>query len=161
MKDAPGSSHKSCYLQCRPVAVSRSRGNPRHTGPRRLIASPPAAGATQSGLRRPGPLKITASCGRNACHACHAHCLLAPCAPGQAQCSCQSLPHPSRQFIRHSPALRDVGGPLTPLIKKQTQARAGKAAQGTATRDLADGHNSGRRHQCRPRQVAVRSWPTR
>ncbi len=28
MKDAPGSSHKSCYLYCRPVAVSRWRGNP-------------------------------------------------------------------------------------------------------------------------------------
>ena len=39
-------------------------GNPRHTGPRRLIASLPAAGATQAGLRRPGALKITASCGR-------------------------------------------------------------------------------------------------
>jgi hypothetical protein len=35
-------------------------------------------------------------------------------------CSCQSFLHPSRQFIRHSPALlpRGDGGPLTPLRTK-------------------------------------------
>ena len=50
-----------------PLPYPAGAGTPRHTGPRRLIASPPAAGATQSALRRPGPLKITASCGQTPC----------------------------------------------------------------------------------------------
>ena len=47
-----------------PLPYPADAGAPRQTGPRRLIASLPAAGATQAGLRRPGALKITASCGR-------------------------------------------------------------------------------------------------
>ena len=101
MKDAPGSRHKSCYLQCRPVAVSRWRGNPRHTGPRRLIACLAAAGATQPDLRRPGALKITASCVQRPLRACHAHCLrpaaltLRPRRPRSARASRSGILHAS------------------------------------------------------------------
>ena len=101
MKDAPGSRHKSCYLQCRPVAVSRCRGNPRQTGPRRLIASLAAAGATQPDLRRPGALKITASCVQRPLRACHAHCLrpaaltLRPRRPRSARASRSGILHAS------------------------------------------------------------------
>lgn len=114
MKDASGSSHKSCYLQCRPVAVSRWRGNPRHTGPRRLIASLAAAGATQPDLRRPGALKITASCVQRPLRACHAHCLrpaaltLRPRRPRSARASRSGILHASPS-LRWSDQLRARG----------------------------------------------------
>jgi len=113
MKDASGSRHKSCYLQCRPNAVSRWRVNPRHWGPRRLIARPPAAGATHSALRRPGALKITASCVLPPGAVGTFTAKLAPAPQCQLQCPRQPLLHPSCQ-------------PLSPLHFKTTSGARGK-----------------------------------
>ena len=86
----PGPTHKSCYVlippQCR---IPLGRGNPRHWGPRRLIAN---ASSSLVGFRRPGVLNITASCVQSRLLHCHAHCSLipAPLHSGSARASSQA-----------------------------------------------------------------------
>jgi len=60
----PAPATRAVICSAAPLPYPADAGTPRQTGPRRLIASSPAAGATQASLRRPGALKITASCGR-------------------------------------------------------------------------------------------------
>ena len=78
MKDASGPDHKSCYLQCRPNAVSRWRSEPSALGTPPPHRKSPAAGATQGTFGGPAALKITASCVQRPGAACHAHCLADP-----------------------------------------------------------------------------------
>ena len=105
-----GADHEGCFrlpdtraviCNAAPLPYTADAGAPRQTGPRRLIARPPAAGATQSALRRPGALKITASCVQRPLRAWHESLLAAGCPdpapPPAPQCSRQSLRHPSRQ----------------------------------------------------------------
>ena len=117
MNDAPGSRHKSCYLQCRPVAVSRWRGNPSAHG-----SPPPHRKASCRRRNSVGP--SAARCTKDnsvlwpgACRACHAHCLLAGCPdpgpPPDPQCARQSLPHPSRHTPHSAPLFSLAGSQPT------------------------------------------------
>ena len=97
----PVPATRAVMCSAAPLPYPAGAGTPRHTGPRRLIARPPAAGATQEALRRPGALKITASCGQRPLRACHAHCLrpaaltLRPRRPRSARASRSRILHAS------------------------------------------------------------------
>ena len=94
-----------------PLPFPADAGTPRHTGPRRLIACLAAAGATQPDLRRPGALKITASCVQRPLRACHDSLLspaLSPPAGGSARASRSGILHASPS-LRWSSQLRARG----------------------------------------------------
>ncbi len=164
MLSAPAT--RAVIYSAAPLPFPADAGTPRHTGPRRLIASLPAAGATQAGLRRPGPLKTTASCGRTVWPACHAHCLWSGCPdpgpPPDPQCARQAglasfTPHPSlRSFVQFGGvAAHPPPGERWPPPSQGAalRGRAASAAQQSATSSLPDteAHRPHRRRRRRPR----------
>ena len=110
----PAPATRAVICSAAPLPYPADAGTPRHTGPRRLIACLAAAGATQPDLRRPGALKITASCVQRPLRACHAHCLrpaaltLRPRRPRSARASRSGILHASPS-LRWSSQLRARG----------------------------------------------------
>ena len=109
----PAPATRAVICSAAPLPYPADVGAPRQTGPRRLIASLPAAGATQAGLRRPGALKITASCGREPVAPVTLTAITGPFPPGRWQCARQSLPHPSRHTPHSAPLFSLAGSQPT------------------------------------------------
>ena len=131
----PAPATRAVIYSASPLPYPADAGTHRQTGPRRLIARPPAAGATQEALRRPGALKITASCVQRPLRACHAHCLrpaaltLRPRRPRSARASRSGILHASPS-LRWSNQLRARGkgktGKPPPVGCGRPQFRAAK-----------------------------------
>ena len=121
-----GDCHEGCFRlqtqellsivppQCR-IPLTREPSAP---------GTPPPPAYSHQSIRRPGSLKITAPCVHRACRVCHGGCSAAPRPPRPASNPPrQPLPHPSRQFIRHSLRRRRTPHSASDSVRRARERR--------------------------------------